>query len=75
MHVIHADQELKGLDASSKLNAEWTYLQHLKERGWSWAEAFLERHFGDIGKRSSFDLGALFEDSFRPPGVDGGDNG
>jgi len=69
VHIIHADQELKGLDASSKLNAEWTYLQHLKERGWSWAEAFLERHYGDIGERSSFDLGSLFEDSFRPPGV------
>jgi len=71
VHVIHADQELKGLDASSKSNAEWAYLQHLKERGWSWAEAFLERHWGDIGERSSFDLGSLFEDSFHPPEVDG----
>lgn len=61
VHLIHADQELKGLDASSKLNAEWTYLQHLKQRGQSWAETFLERHYADIGTRSSFDLGSLFE--------------
>lgn len=69
VHIIHADQELKGLDASSKSNAEWAYLEHLKERGWMWAEAFMDRHFDDIGERSSFDLGSLFEDSFRPPGV------
>ncbi len=75
VHIIHAAEELKGLDASSKLNAEWTYLQHLRERGWSWAEAFLERHYGDIGERSSFDPGSLFEDSFRPPNVDSGKNG
>ncbi len=75
VHIIHADQELKGLDASSKSNAEWTYLQYLKERGWTWAEAFLERHYADLGERSSFDLRSLFEDSFRPPEVDTGDVG
>lgn len=75
VHVIHADEELKGLDASSKLNAEWTYLQHLKACGQTWAEAFLDRHFDDIGKRSSFDLRALFSDSFRPPEVDAAEDG
>jgi NTE family protein len=70
VHLIHAHEELKDLDASSKLNAEWGYLTHLKERGRRWAEAFLERHFDDIGRRSTFDLASLFSDSFRPPAVE-----
>lgn len=71
VHLIHAHEALTDLDASSKLNAEWDYLLYLKARGASWAEAFLERHYEDLGQRSSFDLGSLFADSFRPPAVDG----
>ena len=71
VHLIHAHEALTDLDASSKLNAEWSYLEHLKERGASWAEAFLDRHYDDIGQRSSFDLRTLFSDSFRPPGIEG----
>jgi NTE family protein len=70
VHLIHAHEELKDLDASSKMNAEWDYLTHLKERGQAWAEGFLERHFDDLGKRSTFDLKSLFTDSFRPPNLD-----
>lgn len=70
VHLIHAHEELKDLDASSKMNAEWDYLTHLKERGQAWAEGFLERHFDDLGNRSTFDLKSLFTDSFRPPNLD-----
>jgi NTE family protein len=70
VHLIHAHEELKDLDASSKMNAEWAYLTHLKERGRTWAEGFLDRHFDDLGKRSTFDLKSLFTDSFRPPNLD-----
>lgn len=70
VHLIHAHEELKDLDASSKMNAEWSYLTHLKERGRAWAENFLARHFDDLGKRSTFDLKSLFTDSFRPPNLD-----
>jgi NTE family protein len=70
VHLIHAHEELKDLDASSKMNAEWSYLTHLKERGQAWAESFLERHFDDLGRRSTFDLKSLFTDSFRPPNLD-----
>lgn len=71
VHLIHAHEELSDLDASSKMNAEWAYLQHLKERGRSWADAFLERHFDDLGVRSTFDLKGLFTDSFSPPRLPG----
>jgi len=70
VHLIHAHEELKDLDASSKMNAEWEYLTHLKERGQAWAEGFLERHFDDLGVRSTFDLKGLFFDSFSPPDLD-----
>lgn len=66
VHLIHAHEELKDLDASSKMNAEWSYLLHLKERGRRWADRFLARHFDDLGVRSTFDLKRLFTDSFRP---------
>ena len=67
LHLIHADEELKQLDASSKLNAEWDYLVYLKNRGRGWADRFLEQHFDDLGERSTLDLDALFSDSFKPP--------
>jgi len=70
VHLIHAHEELKNLDASSKLNAEWSYLTYLRERGQSWADKFLARHFDDLGERSTFDLKNLFSDSFRPPNLD-----
>jgi len=71
VHLIHAHEELKDLDASSKLNAEWEYLQHLRERGWAWADRFLERHYEDLGVRATFDVKALFAgDSFRAPTTD-----
>ncbi len=69
LHLIHADEELKHLDASSKLNAEWAYLTYLRDRGRSWAASFLERHFDDLGVRSTLDLNRLFADSFRPPNL------
>jgi NTE family protein len=70
VHLIHAHEELKGLNASSKMNAEWAYLLHLKERGQAWADRFLQQHFDDLGVRSTFDLKSLFTDSFRPPNLD-----
>lgn len=69
VHLIHAHEELKDLGASSKMNAEWDYLSHLNERGRAWASKFLERHFDDLGKRSTFDLKSLFTDSFKPPSI------
>lgn len=66
VHLIHADEELQDLDASSKLNAEWTFLSHLQQRGRGWAHHWLEANFGDLGVRSTFDLDALFVDLLRP---------
>lgn len=65
VHLIHAAEELQDLDSSSKLNAEWTFLTHLHERGRAWAHQWLEANYDGIGVRSTFDLDALFADSLR----------
>ncbi len=67
IHLIHAHEEVQHLDASSKQNAEWPYLNVLKNHGRGWAEHFLTEHFDDLGVRSTLDLRRLFADSFQPP--------
>lgn len=66
VHVIHTDAEVQQLEASSKLNAEWRYLTHLRDRGRAWAADWLASNFQHIGHRSTLDLDALFADFFRP---------
>ena len=66
LHHIHAEKEVQEWSASSKYNTEWDYLKCLHDRGWHWAERWLDQHFDDIGERSSFNLNELFEGSFRP---------
>lgn len=60
MHIIEADEELKALSASSKLNAEWRFLSHLRDIGRAAAGEWLEANFHNLGKRSSFNLGEFF---------------
>lgn len=62
IHLIHTDTEVQDLAASSKMNAEWDYLQLLFERGRGWAEAWLAANFDKIGRESSFDLARFFDD-------------
>ena len=69
IHMIHGEEDVQDLPASSKLNAEWSYLQHLFERGRRWADHWLENHLDDVGVRSSFKLEELFETHSRPPGM------
>jgi NTE family protein len=52
---------MKDLGYSSKLNAEWEFLLHLRAEGRRCAEGFLKDHARDLGKRSSLDLDLLLE--------------
>ena len=56
MHRVAADAIVNDLTASSKANAEWTFLEYLKEMGRAAAADFLEQNYDDIGKRSTLDL-------------------
>ncbi len=70
MHLIHVDDEVQDLAASSKLNAEWDYLRLLFDRGRGWADTWLSANFDAIGARSTFDLDDLFEEpKLRPKGT------
>jgi NTE family protein len=56
IHRIEADEQIKPLGASSKLNAEPEFLEHLKAIGRMAAGAWLERNFDRIGTESTLDL-------------------
>jgi len=64
IHLIHADKDLELLDASSKLNVEWVFLTMLRDLGRSLASAWLDQHYDSLGNHSSFDISALFSDTF-----------
>jgi NTE family protein len=55
IHRISSEM-MTELSASSKMIAEWDFLCMLRDEGRRSTQAFLERHEGDIGARSSFDL-------------------
>lgn len=69
LHRIHGDEDLVGLEPSSKLNAEWAYLCHLRDLGRARTDHWLKRYGADIGVRSTFDLSWLIEDSLKPAGA------
>lgn len=56
MHLVEADEELSKLSASSKLNAEWAFLVHLRDIGRKTASEWLQNNFDALGKRGTFDL-------------------
>ena len=56
IHSIRADDEMAELGVSSKLNADWGFLTHLRDKGRRHAERWLAAHFDDIGVRSSVDI-------------------
>ena len=65
VHIVQAEDELKPLGASSKLNAEQSFLEHLFEIGRSTADTWLSENFDALGERSTVDTRAMF----RPAGL------
>ncbi|MCC5975912.1 MAG: patatin-like phospholipase family protein [Rubellimicrobium sp.] len=68
IHRITSDVMVQ-LGHSSKLNAEWDFLQMLFDEGRRAAIAFGQAHLDDVGVRSTFDIESLIEASEvdRPP--------
>jgi len=56
IHSIDADDIMQGLDASSKMNADWTFLTHLRDIGRERAEVWLNTHLPDVGIKSTVDI-------------------
>jgi NTE family protein len=49
IHVIENQEALKPLGASSKLNAEWAFLEHLRDLGRETTQTWLDTHCDDLG--------------------------
>ncbi|MGF1462414.1 MAG: patatin-like phospholipase family protein [Maricaulaceae bacterium] len=62
VHRIDGGAELARFGASSKLIGEWAFFQKLFELGRASAHTWIDRHYDDIGQRSSLDLPALLND-------------
>lgn len=60
VHMIDGCGDMLDLSASSKMNAEWAFLTHLRDIGRKTADAWLERHFEDLEIRSTLDLREMF---------------
>jgi NTE family protein len=58
IHSIEAEDIIKNLAASSKMNADWTFLTHLFGRGREYADAWLTENFDSIGVETTVDLKA-----------------
>jgi NTE family protein len=60
LHVIKAEEELEPFNASSKFNAEWEFLIHLRDLGRKAAGRWLDQAYDDIGVQSSVDMRSMF---------------
>jgi NTE family protein len=60
LHRIEAQERLGPLGASSKLNTEWAFLEHLFDIGRDVAGTWLAKNYDHIGKHPTLDLDELF---------------
>jgi NTE family protein len=72
LHRISAEKELLELSVSSKLNAEWEFLQHLHDVGYRCAEAWLAENFECIGHEGTLDAHAMYFAEIGTPEAAGG---
>lgn len=61
VHIIENEEALKPLGASSKMNAEWAFLTHLRDLGRETATSWLAANFDAVGERGTVDLRAMFQ--------------
>jgi NTE family protein len=60
IHSIRNEAFMSGLGVMSKLNADWAFLQELRDVGRETASRWLDENFDAIGQRSTTDLRDLF---------------
>ena len=56
MHLIEAEDMIRGFSWSSRLNTDWNFLLHLRELGRVRADEWLAANFDRIGSESTIDL-------------------
>jgi NTE family protein len=72
VHAIFDEVTMLKLRVSSKMNAEWAFLTHLRDQGRKAAKDWLARHFDDLGVRSTLDLSWVFSESLKPAHLEEG---
>ncbi|SON57740.1 Patatin [Hartmannibacter diazotrophicus] len=60
VHGISDEEAMKKLGVSSKLNADWTALVDLRDRGREKADEWLETNYDHIGQASTVDIWARY---------------
>ena len=61
IHILDGQEALSVLGASSKLNAERAFLEHLFEIGRNAASDWLDAHYDSLGRKSTVDIRRLFQ--------------
>jgi NTE family protein len=56
LHRIDATEGLAHHTASTRMDTSWSFFVELRDAGREAAEAWLDRHYDDIGARSTVDL-------------------
>ena len=56
VHSIAADDVMRELGVSSKLNADWDFLLYLRDAGRARAKAWIEASFDRLGRESTIDI-------------------
>lgn len=60
IHAIAADDFMRGLSVSSKLNPDWEFLTHLRDVGREYAECWLADGFTKVNVESSIDIRDIY---------------
>ncbi len=60
VHRLDGGAHLAQLGRDSKADTDWSFLLELHATGRAQADAWLHEHYADIGRRSTFDLGAEY---------------
>jgi NTE family protein len=60
IHSVCADDVMCELGVATKLNADGGFLRQLRALGRERAQAWMDRHFDDLGSRSTIDIRATY---------------
>jgi NTE family protein len=63
IHIVDDDDLMNSINESSKFLTEWPFLEMLRDKGAAAADAWLEKHYDDLGKRSTVNLRQMFQGS------------
>lgn len=67
LHRISAEAELLQLSVSSKLNAEWEFMQYLHNIGYRTADAWLASNLEKVGNETTLDTRSMYFAEIRAP--------